>query len=258
MKFKLDLPNCTIFALVYLASSFAIAETATTSPGRKENIPLALKNMPMNSERRCVGIAAVAEAILEGKISEKPGTHLHIDQLAHSIFDSLSNEARLVYPAELTIQGKRRAITDISVLYQLSSRVAELYKAEAEAVAEKPGGRRKLQTAQDLAVQSETELRQVLAEDEDKTEVLCCFGFREFPDGTYKETYHAVVVRESEDGTLAVFDPNDPGKPITCHFRTGQGNLIVEWRCGYRDSGVSTTQTYQVVPKSRYFRTVRK
>lgn len=258
MKFKLDLLVCMLFALLELVSSLAIAETRVTSPGRKEILPLVLKNMPMNSERRCVGIAAVAEALLEGKVLERPEASMTLDQLATVIFENLSSNASIAYPAKITTSGKVLPITDPEVLDQLSSQVTELYKAEASWIAEQPRGAEKLQRAQALAVQSEKELRRALSADEDKTELLCCFGFREFPDGSYKETYHAVVIREFKDGSLAVFDPNDPGKPIRCQFSTHDGELVIEWKCGYRDRGFSTTQTYRVVPKSRFFRHARK
>ena len=212
----------------------------------------------MNSDLRCVGIAAVAEALLEGKVSEGPEASITLDQLAQVIFDNLSSDAAIAYPAEIILNDKALPITDTAVLNELSTRVAELYKAEAARIFRQPTGAEKLRRAQAFAIQSEKELRRELAEDNDKTEFMCCFGFREFPDGTYKETYHAVLLREFEDGTLAVFDPNDPGKPIRCQFSTHAGELVIEWKCGYRDRGFSTTQTYRVVPKSRFFRHARK
>ncbi len=242
------------------ASSGAVAATAQTSAtvDRADSaVPLVLKNMPMNSDLRCVGISSVAEALLEGRASKSVTSETSLDQLAKSIFDGLSTDNAIDYPAEVRVNQQLRQITEPDVLNEISSRVAALYKAEATRIADSPAGLKKLRAAQAAVLRSEEELHGALDADDDKTEVFCCFGYREFPDGQYKQTLHAVVMSKTDQGTIVVFDSNDPGGPIACNFRTFQGELIAQWSCKYRNHGYETTQRYRLVPKSRYFKIAR-
>ncbi len=246
-----------------LAISFnsvaATAQTPTTSATNldESDLPVVLKHMPMNSDLRCVGISSVAEALLEGRTLRNESSEISLDQLAKSIFDGLSTDEAINYPAQLKVRDQLRSITDTEVLNKISSRVAELYKAETTRIADSPAGLGKIKTAQAAVLRSEEELHGALDADRDQTELFCCFGYREFPDGTYKQTLHAVVMRKSDQGKIFVFDSNDPGEPIACSFHTFQGELIAEWSCGFRNHGYETTQRYRLVPKSVYFKIAR-
>jgi hypothetical protein len=214
-----------------------------------------LINMPQNSDQRCVGIAGVAEALLEGKRQEAKLSN--VDALARVVYDNFTAQEPLVYPARIMLKGKGVAIDDPLALTALSDRVAELYKADYHRLSGTPAGVRQLLQAQGNTIRTRKELDEILAADSDKTVFVCCFGERTFPDRTVKDTSHAVLIQAALDGKYVVYDPNDPGAAIRCKVEDTAEGLQASWRCQYRDQQVQTTQSYLMVPQQRYFKVLR-
>lgn len=245
---RLTLLSCFAFAL-------AIAEG--TAYSNSADLPIVLRNMPTNSDQRCVGIVAVAEALLEGQPLDETANADDVERLAGSIFRNLATDEPCKFPRKLEIDGKLEEITSPAALKQLSTRVAELYKQETNSILQTPDGEARLQRAQRQTLATKQALINRLESDADKTEFFCCFGERRFPDGTYKTTSHAVLFRKFANGDLTVFDPNDPGRPIECKLSESSGILTAEWSCRYRDTGDITWQRYVLVPKQTFFRIAR-
>lgn len=222
-------------------------------------VPRLLRNMPTNSDQRCVGIAGVAAILLEGERLELHGLESDIrsEELALMIFDRLSSEDSIQYPSHLSIHGRPVSVESADALRMLSDQVAELYKSEARRMNRSAFGRKRLRLANAAFIESERALHNTLDADPDKTELFCCLGYRRFPNGSYKETYHAVLFRKTPQGNVVVFDPNDPGKPIEIEFDEDERRLMVKWKCVYQDTGQQTTQTYQVIPRRTYFSIAR-
>lgn len=213
-----------------------------------------LTNMPQNSNQRCVGVAGVAEALLEGKRMDKLS---NIESLSQAIYESFVETDPITYPSRVMVKGKGVAIEDSAALTALSNRVAELYKADYRRLSNSDKGVQQLLKAQGQVVETVVELKELLADDPDKTVFFCCFGRRTFPDRTTKDTNHAVLIQSAKDGEPKVFDPNDPGAAIPCKLEATDEGLVVTWECEYRDQKVKTTQRYLVVPQQRYFKTMR-
>ncbi|MGI9429358.1 MAG: hypothetical protein ACR2NM_11915 [Bythopirellula sp.] len=238
----------TTLGLAATPASFAETNTALS--------PF-LKNMPMNSEHRCIGIAAVAEALLEGKRVDPRSNHVQWEDLARSIHSNLSTDAPIEFPPQLDHDGQKVAIEDKAIVARLSIKVADLYKAETQRAWRTQRGAARLSDAKRAVIRTRDELLGILAADPDHTEFFCCFGKRRFPNGTHKDTYHAAIFQLTDQQDIVVFDPNDPGKPFPCKFQQLGNQLTVEWTCNYRDTGRVTTQRYRVVPKSTFFRIAR-
>jgi hypothetical protein len=77
---------------------------------------------------------------------------------------------------------------------------------------------------------------------------------RRFPDGTFKDTNHAILISKNASGEKVVYDPNDPGTPIVCRVQDIGDGVEVTWKCRYRDTGQLTTQRYQVLARETFFR----
>lgn len=214
-----------------------------------------LANMPQNSDQRCVGIAGVAEALLEGNRQDAKLTN--VDDLARTVYEGFTAAEPIAYPARVMLKGKGIATDDPASLLALSTRVADLYKADYHRLSASPAGLRQLAEAETEVIKSRNELEVLVAADPDRTMFFCCFGQRTFPDGTVKDTSHAVLIHFTPAGKLAIYDPNDPGKSISCELEDTADGLVASWRCRYRDQNVQTTQRYQVVPQYRYFKAIK-
>lgn len=222
-------------------------------------VPRLLRNMPTNSDQRCVGIAGVSALLLEGERLELHGheSDIRSEELGRMIFNRLSSDDPIQYPSHLSINGRQVRTESADGLRMLSNRVADLYKAEARRFNHTIAGRKRLRIANAAFISSENEMHNTLDTDPDKTELFCCLGYRQFPDGKFKATYHAVLFRKTSQGNVVVFDPNDPGKPIEIEFDEDESKFVVTWSCTYQDTGQETTQTYQVIPRKKYFRIAR-
>jgi hypothetical protein len=217
--------------------------------------PSILQNMPVNSEERCVGITIVVAALLEGNRTngdrqDRP------EELAKRIYATLTTGKPVHYSRYLLSNGRSLAIDSREALDTLSTLVADLYKEDYRRLIQTEEGRRRLFQAAGGFVRTREELEGLLDRHTDKTDVFLAGGIRRFPDGTVKETHHAVLIRNGPSGELLVFDPNDPGVPIRCRVETDEDGLVLEWTCRYKDTGMITTQRYHIIPKDRYFRTV--
>jgi hypothetical protein len=149
------------------------------------------------------------------------------------------------------------AIDDRKALDAISTRVAELYKADFHRWSESASGTRQLVAAQANVVRSRDELDQLLQSDPDKTVFFCCFGKRTFPSGKVNETSHAVLIQPSTTRGCSVYDPNDPGAAIECEVEETPKGLTLTWECQYRDQEIKTTQRYLLVPQARYFSAIK-
>lgn len=217
-------------------------------------LPEILLNMPTNSDKRCVGIAAVAEALLDG---EQATRSITLERLAQEIYESLATGDRIQFPSHLLHEGQKTRTTDRKALDALGTRVADLYKNEHAKLSQTPTGLGRLLSAENKVIRTQAKLDRILETDRDHIDLFCCFGARQFPNGTYKATYHAVLIGKSKIGKLVIYDSNAPGVPIDSKFHEENGRMTIEWTCNYRDTGLVTTQRYQVVHKDRFFRIFR-
>ena len=225
-----------------------VTPQAKDSGGRTE----ILKSMPTNSDKRCVGIALVAEALLEGLGSE---THAAIEanRLADQIYGSLTAKGPVARHDQIIVGGVAMDIADRAALEELSTLVADRYKGDFLRLSGTDAGRRRLLDAEQNTISAEGELKRILAADGDQTDVFVGLGSRRFPDGTIQETHHAFLLSRDQRGSILVYDPNDPGLALDCKVDEADGHLWVEWTCIYRETGKRTTQRYRVVHKDSYF-----
>ena len=103
-------------------------------------------------------------------------------------------------------------------------------------------------------VKSSAELDAVLDADPDKIDAFFCVGMRRFPDGTFKDTNHAILIAKNQAGEKVIYDPNDPGEEIPCRLQDIGDGVEVTWKCRYRVTGQVTTQRYQILAKEAFFR----
>lgn len=235
----------SVFLFVALISGIALCHAAEPvfSPF--------LVNMPMNSNKRCVGIAGTAEALIQGERSEDK--HFTVEDLAHDIYESFTSGKRIAYPAKIVVDGKSLPIENPVVLEELSTRVANLYKNQFNQFRRTREGTKKLLAAENQTVKTRDELVELLQAESEKIGLFCCFGTRVFPDGRTSHTSHAVLLQLMPHDIIAVYDPNEPGGAAECWADEEGLDLEVSWQCKYRDQGVVTTQYYEIVPLDRFF-----
>ncbi len=230
-------------------------DAVTSSAGAKSRsaVPRILRNMPTNSDERCLGISVVAEALLGGKRLDRDGLDAPED-LARRIYDGLTNGRKLRYHGRVSIDGRRVPIDSREALEKLSTLVAKLYKRDYHALSKTEQGRQRLVAGQTSFIRTSAELDRILRDDPDKTDVFLASGKRWFPDGTVKDTYHVILIRKEPGGEKSVYDPNDPGSPIASRAEDTDNGLMIEWTCRYKDTGVVTRQRYRIVHKDDFFR----
>ncbi len=212
-----------------------------------------LRNMPVNSDSRCVGISLVAGALLEGEmlggeVADDPET------LSKQIYDAALNKTPIRFHASVRLDDGPAPIQSHEALERLSTMVADLYKQRHfELIGTEPG-RQRLRGAMAKVVKSSEELDAALDADPDKIDTFFCVGMRRFPDGTFKDTNHAILIAKNPSGEMVVYDSNDPGAAIPCRLHDTGDGVEVTWKCRYRDTGQLTTQRYQILAKDTFFR----
>ena len=217
-----------------------------------------LRNMPMNSELRCVGIATVAEALLQAKQLGKDSRPLSVALLSERISNNWTLGKTISIPPMVQIGGQNQPLTSSQSLNRLSTKVTDIYKQTHERLAKSEGGREQLRAAARQFLPTRKKLDEILDDDPDRTAVFCGVGRRFFSSAKVTTTYHAFLIRKMNDGRKFIFDPNDPGSPIPCKVVDASDGVTVEWRCRYRDTGQITRQKYRVVHGRDYFRAVLK
>jgi hypothetical protein len=238
-------------------------ETASEAAGRRPvggaalrlshpAVSRVLENMPVNSGKRCLGIAAVAEALLHGREIKGNGHDLP-EELARRVYGRLAAGGQVRYHARVLLGGRPVPIESTEAMDRLGTLVANLYKQDYFRLLRTQQGRRRLIRAQDSVLTTRKQLDGVLDAAPDKTAFFCAGGTRWFPDGRVESTHHAVLLRRGADGRHFVYDPNDPGSPIACRLSDNEKDLVVAWTCHYRDTGLVTTQRYRLVPAGRFF-----
>jgi len=245
-----------LFVTTGCGSAVAQQNTTTSANARnaspRESI---LRHTPTNSDKRCVGISVVSEALLDGIRLEGDGPG-NVAQIAQQIYNSLPTGQEIRYRRDVTIEGVRVPIHSEAAIDKLSTLIADKYKRDYFRLLKTEEGRQKLLAAQNSFVVTSSELERILDADVDKIDAFCGFGRRLFPDGTLKKTTHAFLIGKRSDGDIVVYDPNDPGSPIICQILNKEGGVTIKWTCQYRDTGHITTQCYRVVHKDRFFRVI--
>jgi len=236
----------------------AVPEEHEASSGAREpSAPFSpaeiLRNMPVNRESRCVGISLVAGALLEGQmltddVTDDPAT------LAQQIYDASLNKTKVQFHTRLTRDDGAAPIQSRDALEQLSTTVADLYKQRHMELIATEKGRQRLRAAMGEVVTSSAELDAILDADPDQIDTFFCVGMRRFPDGTFKDTNHAILIAKNSIGDKIVYDPNDPGAAIPCRLHDTGDGVEVTWKCRYRDTGQVTTQRYQILARETFFR----
>ncbi len=212
-----------------------------------------LRNMPMNSDFRCLGIALVAEALLEGKMVEGNECE-NAEELGRRIYQGAEKKAVLPFRAKVCLEQGAVPIQSRESLNKLSTVVADLYKQRHLALMATSAGRQKIVAAQSANVKTTKELDELLDADRDKIHAFLAIGLRQFPDASEKPTYHVVLIAKTPASKKVVYDPNDPGTAINCRLEETNDGLFIQWTCQYRDTGQITTQEYQIVSQETFFR----
>jgi hypothetical protein len=250
---KHGIVTAAIFVLVApAAGQQSGAPSQTRQPFRPEQI---LKNMPVYYDRRCVGVSLVAAALLEGELIAGEECDVPLE-LGKRIYEAAVTKQRVRFHRELCLGQTRTAVESRPALDALSSAVADQYKAQYEAMKVTADGVAKLRRAETEVVKDEDELHQLLDADKDKIVAFPVSGKRIFPDGSVKDTNHAVLIAKKPTGAIVVYDPNEPGEPLPCwRVKTAEG-LRIGWKCAYKDSGLTTTQDYQLLHPEKTFRLI--
>jgi hypothetical protein len=258
LRSQLETTEAAIEASPPSASEAGRKTRGSSNTGAKSSpdTPPIIRNMPTNSEKRCMGISVVAEALLDGERVDRDGVDGGdaAEELARRIYRSLVTRRRVQYRPRVTIGNKSVPIDSKGALERLSTLVADLYKRDYVRLLQTEEGQQRLIAAQTEFIGTRRELDRILDADPDKTDVFCVSGRRWFPDGSVKETHHVVLIAKKPDGTKVVYYPNDPGSAIPCRLRNGEDVLEIVWTCRYRDTGHVTTQRYNIVHKDRFFR----
>ncbi|QDS96987.1 hypothetical protein [Adhaeretor mobilis] len=231
------------------------AQAAAVSKLTVAQRQIILSNLPTNSDKRCVGIAAVTEALL-GRTENLEQDVIPAERLAKTIYDHIATGKAVTYPRELIVNGKQSPTNSKESLAQLSSLVADLYKRDYFRLMQTEPGKERLLTAQDRGIATQAELLRILAADSDHLAVFSGAGWRRFPDGTSNRTYHAFLVGKDKQGKLFIYDPNEPGKAIPCQLFKKPNSITLQWTCRYRDTGKNTTQRYHLIHQEEYFRLI--
>jgi hypothetical protein len=256
---KRSTPLLVVFAVMLAAGCSRHGTLAATGddvrPTEDETFRPAeiLRNMPMNSDFRCLGIALVAEALLDGKLTEGEDCE-NAEELGRRIYQGAEKHEVLEFRSKLCLDQGAAPIQSRDALDKLSTVVADLYKQRHLALMATSEGRRKIVAAQSANVKTMEELDEILDADRDKIHAFLAIGLRQFPDASEKPTYHVVLIAKTPSGKRVVYDPNDPGAAINARFNETNEGLFVQWTCQYRDTGQITTQEYQIVSQETFFR----
>jgi hypothetical protein len=242
-----------IFVLVAPAvGQEGASQPATRHSFRPEQV---LKNMPVYYDRRCVGVSLVAAALLEGELIAGDECDVPIE-LGRRIYDAALTKERVRFHRELCLGQTRTPIESRPALDALSSAVADQYKAQYEAMKVTAEGVAKLRRAESEIVKDEDELHRLLDADADKIVAFPVSGKRIFPDGSVKDTNHAVLIAKKPTGDIVVYDPNEPGEPLPCWLTETAKGLRIGWKCEYKDTGLTTAQDYQLLHPEKAFRLI--
>lgn len=229
------------------------SESSATLDEKSDRMHAAiLENLPTNSDKRCVGIATVAEALLDGKASIE-ASNLTAEQLAQRIYNQIATGKTVAYTLKVVIDKEVHPVTSQAVLSLVSTLVADHYKQDYLRLMKTERGRDRVVTASDTVIGSREELMQILSEDPDHITVFTGEGIRLFPNKKLQKTRHAFLVGKLDNNTLFVYDPNDPSQPICCRHAKLVKGLVLRWSCRYRDTGEVTTQQYYLVHQQDYF-----
>ncbi len=231
-------------------------DSTPATAGSSEPVPLAreiiLSSISTNSDKRCVGISVVAEALLDGVALEEDGCD-EAASVADQIYDSLTTKQQLRYRPDVMVEGVCVPLISKAAIDKLGTLVADKYKRDFSRLMSTEEGRQTLLTAQDSFVATLSELERILDADPDKVDVFIGSGTRLFPDGTVELSYHAFLIGKEANGDMVVYDANDPGSPIKCKLWNCEQGVAIGWTCSYRDTGHTTTQYYLFVHKDRFF-----
>ncbi len=210
-----------------------------------------LANMPVNADRRCVGISLVAEALFEGtrKLGRPPEA---ADTLASRIYSTAHTDQPIDYPVATLVNGRPVSTVSTESLDRLTHHVFCQYRRDYFRMIADPQACQTLTTTMAHPIATREALTAVLRADADGVEVFCGQGTRTFPDGTRHETHHAFLLAYIDDD-IVVYDPNDFAAPTPCRLAELHGCLHVSWNCTCRDEQVETEQTYLVIGKRQYF-----
>jgi hypothetical protein len=237
---------CTIVLLNGCGASAPIHTTAHSEENSGDVRALVLRNMPLNSEQRCIGLTTVVEALAENEL-HAPQTEKAPQELASQMFQRLLSQESIRIPRTIEVNGKSEPVTSSAAIDLLGTLVADIYKEHHEQIAKSDNGAEKMLAARSNYLKSLDELNALLRADRDGLILLGGDGERSFPSGEVKPTTHAFLVHRNAHAELEVYDPNDPGHAIRLTTRNIGQLLQLEWTGRYRDTGDITTQAYFVV-----------
>jgi hypothetical protein len=245
-----------VFAVLALSAAFTAESQDNAAPRRARSAfspEQLLINMPMNSDRRCFGIALAGAALLEGETISDEQCDVP-DDLGKQIFDAAFANKTVRFRRLLCLGSSRVAIGSREGLEALTTAVADQYKQRHEELIASAEGRNKLFEAENKVLQTRRDLDAIMEGDGDHIVPLFLVGVRRFPDGEIKDTNHVVLITNGADGEKVVYDPNDPGTPISCKIEASRRGLLISWTCRYKDTGLVTSQAYRILETDWFLR----
>lgn len=210
-----------------------------------------LQNMPMNDDKRCMGIALTVEALLEATLTPELAAETP-KELGQRIYHSVRGDSAVRCGTDVVIEGRPMPVWSPEALQAISTAVADLYKRDYLATAG-PAGDSQVESQ---VVASLQELDDLISQDGDGVVMLGGVGLRWFADGSTAETVHAFLVSKADSGGYAVHDPNDPGSWIATRVIENDDAVEMEWKAQYRDTGKLTRQRYVLTDARSYLQSL--
>lgn len=210
-----------------------------------------LQNMPMNDDKRCLGIALTMEVLLEATLTPD-GAAETPRELGQRIYQSVRDDAAVRCGDTVVIAGRTMPVWSPEALQAISTAVADLYKRDYFATAG-PAGEGQVEGR---VIASLLELDDLISQDGDGVVMMGGMGQRWFADGTTAETTHAFLVAKGAAGGYVVHDPNDPGTRIAARVTENDGEVELEWEAQYRDTGQLTRQRYVLTDARSYLQSL--
>ena len=246
-KLNVALKHFCFIYFILICLSLRANDSMSKAIDRKQ----VFKNIPMNSDLRCLGISLVVETLLEQN-KFKPDSKLKAETFAKTIYQSLYKKNTISVPAKIEIDNKTYDVWSKEAINHLGTLVSDIYKAEYKRNEKTPEGKIRLKTSSKYILKRHKDIIDVLNKDSDKHQLFLGSGMRFFNDGSIKTTHHAFILF-LKDKELYVYDPNDPRQAWKCKIRESIRGVIVSWRCKYRDTGEVTNQSYYLTTKQDNF-----
>lgn len=215
------------------------------------------QNMPNNEGQRCLGVVTVLNALVHG-VPQEDAASEEVTRLAKTIYEQIPQDKPISLPRTVHIGRESFPLASKQSLVALSDEVYKLYKAEFKQLAAKEDGSEQLLFAEDQVLHSTKELNAILDRQHPNYTSFLITGERTLSTGKAGPMYHAVLLGKGPQGKYHLYDPNDPGKSISCELIATPDSLRAKWTCRYMQVDASATQLGSLIHAPQYFRSFRE